>query len=1012
MSLVQYTISNNSSVGKTFVYYSASVTYNKFVPGFTSSIFLGDNSPLPTLLITGSMVSEDTFVSNAYIPPSGSAWLWNNGNKVQYIKISDTPLTGSNIDTVIKKAEWVEFSMVGAKNKDGNLLYPTSPSSSQIERYIIGNVNDKGTYNSIIINDASSETSTAVFANVEDAETGFSYIDQQFSVNQDCDPLLNNATEPRVNEWLQDVDYSVNAVTPINFNQLINFTATKASVPQSNYTQLGFTNSRYVGSSTTRDNINVYNPTGSSDPINKLVYTDIAKILPLNLINKGKGPSLGKIPNVELNNAHIAYFNRIIDPYPLLNNKVAYYVKYLIDEGGNILDPNVSDINFSIFKDTFQLKDYDYKPTRVNTAISTIEQGKELVKLTDGLHSVHTVGAYPVPILYTQTSSMGNVDSIALSGSEFFTALGFNNGDPVNFLKLGIDIFATQSDATSATDRLTPVSSIDLGKLTWGPNDITPFTSNISPTTYPTSSVYPTSSLLFPLDTESRASPPNTAGGRLSDNYRVEGSFTFTTSTIPCKYKGGRGVGENDLESSIKFYLGREEISNSKILAFTLSPYIKPPASDDLVGNYVNTIEGFNVKTVKLVITEDPGGSNAFSYPPLLIPKSAEGYGTQWDVGENIPSGLLINPFVAPTLVTGFSFTPNSLFIEDLIIQNLISGGNIYNKGNRRAALPLIAGGWASNYGYGSVPIKYDWIIEFEFNNINQKTGLFLECDGDIGFQSDSKTFPGGRPFDVFLFFGQNGVRRSDLQWKRTFNPTYTTAIPTKPILEYTVTSPLSENVVRNTADGPFWRRYPISGNPANALTTDELYMSSSILNQIYSKSFYQAKLPYTGSVNVNFPLTVEPSFIEFDPVIDFWKIEKGDEIRFENNENLTFKVVDITFDPSEAKDRNESDISQKLRVRVSPPFDGSKQPFNFDFFVVRRYKSNKNFIILDQQMPYGIISTGKGEIAFSGEDGFVGVQPVSPSSSPGLLLPQHRVSKFNTNPDLILKDLIEKRII
>ena len=62
--------------------------------------------------------------------------------------------------------------------------------------------------------------------------------------------------------------------------------------------------------------------------------------------------------------------------------------------------------------------------------------------------------------------------------------------------------------------------------------------------------------------------------------------------------------------------------------------------------------------------------------------------------------------------------------------------------------------------------------------------------------------------------------------------------------------------------------------------------------------------------------------------------------------------------------------------------------------------------------MPYGIICTGKGEVAFSGEDGFVGIEPVSPSSSPGLLLPQHRAGIFNANPDLVLKDLIEKRII
>jgi hypothetical protein len=176
---------------------------------------------------------------------------------------------------------------------------------------------------------------------------------QQFSIDQDCNPLLNNAFDFRPNEWLQDVDYSVNAITPVNFDQLINFTATKATVPQSNYTQLGFINSRYNGSSTTRTQINEYNPLSIIDIENKFVYNDEA---PSFFINEGKGPSLGKIPNVELNNAYIAYFDRILDPYPILNNKVAYYVKYLIDESGNVLDPSISDTNFSISKDTFQLK--------------------------------------------------------------------------------------------------------------------------------------------------------------------------------------------------------------------------------------------------------------------------------------------------------------------------------------------------------------------------------------------------------------------------------------------------------------------------------------------------------------------------------------------------------------------------------------------------------------------------------------------------------------------------------
>jgi hypothetical protein len=994
MSLLQYTITNRSAIAKTFLYFSASAYHNVNVGGFGTVVFIADDVFTPTQLTTG--VPENTFLSDSYIPPSGSAWLWNNGEKVQYIKISDTPLTGSNISSIISKADWIEFSMLQARDKNGNLLYPTATTTSRVERYIIGNVNDKGAYDSIIINSSSPETSIAVSADTSSAETGFSFIDQQFEIDQDCNPLLNNAVEPRINEWLQDVDYSVNAITPVNLEQILSGSATKAAVPQSNYTQLGFLNSRYVGSSTTRDNINEYNPKGISDPINRVAYDEESP----ELVDKGKGPSLGKIPNVESNNAYIAYFNRVIDPYPLVNNKVAYYAKYLIDEGGNILDPSVSDINFYNFTDTFQLKDYDNKPTRVNTAVSNIEEGKELVKLTDGLHSVYKVGAYPVPILYTQTSSIGNTDQIALSGSEFYTALG---GPDKTFKKLGINIYSTQSDASLATFATTPTTLSNLGALDWLPVNITPFSSNNTPT-LPTSSNAPTQSLLFPVDD---TLPPSKQGpGKIfSDKYTIKGSFTFTTSTMPAKYTGGDN---ENVPDSIKWYKTREKVNARNLMTVTLSPFVKPPAAVDIVGNYVNTTTGFKIKPdgVKLVITLDPGGSNPIVYPPLVIEEKPPISATpQWALTQ-----------------TGLVLTPNSLYLEEIIIRNLLNK-NPYNPSDREEALPLIAGGWFTNgsgvnFGYGGRPVRYDWTIEFEYDQVVQGTGFYLTCTSTIATQNDDGA--NYRPEDVFLFIGENGSRRSSLKWKRTFNPTFANLPPTRPLLQYSVTSPLSENAVKNKANGPFWRRYP-DPDVADAFLPDVLYMSSSILNQTYGKSYVQAALPYVGDINTNFPLTIEPSFIAFDPVTDFWELKEGDEIRFENNEEFTYRITSIdgrdAITPPSNTDSNN--IDNKLRVIISPPFEytgsngeiiANPSPTNFDFFVVRRFKEDKNFIILDQQMPYGI--TTKGGLAFSETDSFVGVEPVNPVSSPGLLLPQHRVSKFNTNPDLILKDLIEKGIV
>lgn len=1000
MSLVQYTISNNSAVAKTFLYESSSVEYNITIQGFTSSVFLGDDTSSPTLLITGSMILEDTFISDAYIPPSGSAYFWNNGDKVQYIKISNTPLTGSNISSTINRAEWIEFSMTEAKDKTGNFIYPTSPTTARIERYVIDNANDRGTYNSIIINSPSPETSNAITSNPTGSDSGFSYIDQQYDINQNCDPLLNNATEPRINEWLQDVDYSVDATTPINFEQLINFTATKASVPQSNYTQLGFVNSRYVGSSTTRAQINEYDPLSTIDIENKFVYSDEAFSF---YINKGKGSPLGKIPNVELNNGYIAYFDRILDPYPILNNKVAYYVKYLIDEGGNILDPSISDTNFSISKDTFQLRDYDNKPTRINTAISSIEQGKELAKLTVGLSSVYKVGAYPSPILYTQTSSIGHVNSIIMSGSRFLTALGVGG----TFTDFGANIFATQSQFTLSPSATTAQTLAD-NNLVYVSASIT-FTdtspgAGASPR-FTTSSIS-TAPVVFP--TESNGKPLNTAGGLLSDNYTVNGSFTFTTSTIPATYSG-------DTQSDFRkrdVYYGKHGSLATKPISVNLKPYQKPPTIPDTnLNNYVLNTTNFKVNAIKLTIIVRPGESNQEIKKTLNLIQKPAGYSDQWVINS-----------------TGLVFTPDSLYIEDLILKELFNQPDVTNSVTRDLARVLIGGGWSGAPGQvkgtDGIAVKYDWEINFELSNFFQGSGFYLNVTGGFNYDQTNGRHGGflgnGKADDVFLWYNAGG-ENSSLQWKRTFSPTYNSGVYSKPILKYFITSPLSSaGQVKNSAPGPFWRRFSNS--------VDELFMSSSILNQTYyneesKKFFVQAHLPYVGAVSTDFPLTVEPSFIEFEPVTDFWEVKEGDEIRFENNENLTYRVANsIGGRESIIKpgDVNSNLPEDKLRVVLTPPFEYTasngqiikNEPSNFDFFVVRRYKENKNFIILDQQMPYGIISTGKGEVAFSGEDASVGIEPISPSSSPGILLPQYRIDKFNVNPDLILKDLIQRGII
>ena len=66
MSLLQYTITNQSAIAKIFLYFSASAYHNIGVGGFNTIVFEADNAFPPTQVPTG--VPEDDFVSDSYYP--------------------------------------------------------------------------------------------------------------------------------------------------------------------------------------------------------------------------------------------------------------------------------------------------------------------------------------------------------------------------------------------------------------------------------------------------------------------------------------------------------------------------------------------------------------------------------------------------------------------------------------------------------------------------------------------------------------------------------------------------------------------------------------------------------------------------------------------------------------------------------------------------------------------------------------------------------------------------------
>ena len=157
------------------------------------------------------------------------------------------------------------------------------------------------------------------------------YFSSDFSRALDCQPTLNNAVEPRTGHLHQDIDYNSGAITPTNFDLLISGSALNAAVQDSNYTLLRHTNPRYNGSRSTSQKINEW--------------------------TEGDVGTFGKVPSVESLKTYVAFCDWVGGTTPELTNASGAHIKYLIDENGDILDPNTNEFSLTAAQGTFLPKE-------------------------------------------------------------------------------------------------------------------------------------------------------------------------------------------------------------------------------------------------------------------------------------------------------------------------------------------------------------------------------------------------------------------------------------------------------------------------------------------------------------------------------------------------------------------------------------------------------------------------------------------------------------------------------
>ena len=268
-----------------------------------------------------------------------------------------------------------------------------------------------------------------------------------FNFALDCQPLLNNYNEQRQSSFLMNVDYSSQSgpIIPVNQSQILSNSAVRASIPDSNYSQLKSIIPRYLGSKSTSKQLNEW--------------------------NIGDVGTFGKLPTIELRDAFFGYFNDISDPYPNINEVTRVNLNYLIDEQGNALPPSLEPLTIDTFKSVF--------PTTTLGRLA-IKSGKAQYKDLGGPAPIESIMRYVTPVIYTQISAQNYLNRVPLSGSGFISQ--YDNGDEALFARftaMGSASIETGFATQSVDYYLDPTSDFK-GYIG---NDIQPYqtSSNISP---------------------------------------------------------------------------------------------------------------------------------------------------------------------------------------------------------------------------------------------------------------------------------------------------------------------------------------------------------------------------------------------------------------------------------------------------------------------------------------------------------------------------------------------------
>ena len=712
-----------------------------------------------------------------------------------------------------------------------------------------------------------------------------------------------------------DVDYDnlSGPIVPVNFDQILARTATRAGVPDSNYTQLQTINPRYNGSKTTSKLLNVW--------------------------SIGDSNTFGKKPTIELRDAFFGYFNDLSDPYPNINGVTQVNLNYLIDEQGNALPPSLNQLSINTFESVFP------KGTDAKLAI---KKGDTQYKGLGNPAEIKELMSYVAPIMYTQNSSNNYSPYIPLSGSGYISR--YDNGDANDKVFAS---FMAGGDCTVNTN--TPVQSVDY---------------LINPQGYSGSIPENKPSVIIPYTGSTGKAEYLDSGFGIvgSDTEQVISLQTSVLTSYVSETDGTR----DELKMSLHCYTGSADFTEER--SYNLESIDAKVYTETGQVYLINNVDDYGWFTYEN-ITKNTRGSRRSGY---------DFKNNRWKYSRvKVPTG-------------GIRF-----FVDWEMYDTLFDRGIIRNRRPKTTG-PIIGIEWIFNINTGNIPIKRGDKVHFRIQG----------------------EFKNSHPSNQQGFFFPETYEGAKASAKIQGQGVYDYLLGTD-----------------NTGSAPFWRITGSAGGLNDFLDTSILVMSSSNINEAYGNAFYQGYIPYYPGPSQYFPGGVEPEGTDFDEIQYPLEIQEGDEIRFGNNENFTYRIEEVfapqenieksTFTPN-GKPRLKIRINGNIPVSQSSNSVGNVADINLDFFLIRRPIVAPNTLYLDQSFPYEslasasisqrLVVSGSSSFALTSNNSLQGVDSVGTftgsfsslevATTPGILYPDFPTEYLIQSASTIVNDLVSKGII